>query len=622
MKKTTAFIMAAFLLTAPLFQTGCSGGKEPGIDAKTDIAIIKWSLRKTKRADSPQARIKYLRIAYGNAGELEDRWPDSEKVPAFLEKYSGKLERIPDQVYELSMQTRDMDSFKWAMARSSKDYTQYSELLKIWRMGKQWRDYFISQYPEKTLSIFMSEAVNDYTIRFFNQHIGEFQATGYRLEFPLEKTEFNARFCHFFADMLDTAMKKEDTERIGFLLDHMPPFGSVIYIDLKTEKTMQALGDYACNDLKDEALACKLVRLGYAMNRVDLAKTSFGTDFIQTLEANPEYAITRVLKLDEWQGALSEEETAFVLALPDPPLRLVHIQHIDEAIESSVKSANLDTAVRLIKLREDAKPMSVYDYAKLLGWSLESGNTTVFDYVKEQCADLDIYKLDLTQLAENQDVFALYAPRILKKIYKTMDREPKSDGTTFGRIHDLLVSDNPEAVLYIVKNHNFGSAWEVATEGRTLLMDVCEGGNLEAARYLIEKRGADIHAHTGYIEMQTSIFGRSQSKEGKLTPIFFAAKSGNSELIKYLVSKGANTNARSGYGATPLMYAVGNNHLEATKTLISLRANVNAEMNSSLTLKELVDIGIYGEISTAYRRARKNGNKEILGVLRQAGARP
>ncbi len=626
MAKTTTVLVAIFFLACLLFQTGCSGGKEPGIDAKTDMSIIKSALKKAQKAPTTQDKIYFLRRAYDCGGELQTRWPDSERIPEFLEKYGTELKRIPRQVYTLSMKTRDMDSFRWAIACSNKnDLLQYSELLKIWKMGKQWRDYYISEYPKETLSIFMSEAVNNgNSIRFFNQYIGDFKASAYRLEFPLEKTEFNVRFCRFFADMINTAMKKEDVARIGFLIDHMPSNGSVTpQIDLKTKDTMRALGDYVCHELKDEVLACKLVNLGYDMNRVDIDVTGFGNDFAKALIANPEHAITHVLKLNEWQGALTRKETNFLLTLPDPALRLVHQLHLNEATETAIKGKDAKKAMRLIKLQEDIRPITVYDYGRFLDWAIEYQNRTIYDYVRLKCTQVDVYRLDLSELAKSQYLFRMHAPKILKKIYRTMNTLPKSDGTTLGRIDDLLTSHRPEAVLYVVKKYDLNNAWtKVPTDGRTLLMAVCEGGNLEAAKYLIENKGADVHAHTDYTEATTTVFGRARPREGKLSPIFFAAKSGNSELIKYLCSKGEQVNARTAFGATPLMYAVDNNHLEAVKTFISLRANVNTAMYSSLSPSDLASVGIYPEISTAYRRAKKIGNKEILDVLKKAGAPP
>jgi len=614
--------MTLLLVAGSLFLAGCS--KEPAGEptAKADLSAIKSAMKKARKSHDLQARIDSLRSAYENFQTLEAKWPSDEKVQAFRQKQDDKVCQIPRQVYTLAMQTGDLDSFKWALARSVPIDTQYAELLKFWKLGGGWQDFILSKDPA-ALSIFMNMAIKENNVKFFDRHVGDFKATGYKVVFPLEKTEFNARFCRYIANKIDSAMRKNDTKRLGFLIDHMPPLAAVIHIDWKTKETMQELGPYVCMELKDEALACKLVELGYDMNRIDLAKTGFepGGPFFQALEAHPEYTVVHLLKLSEWVGTLSPEEAALATTLPSPALRLLHNLHLDEAIEASVKSADLENAVRLIQFREETRPLTRHDYDKLLGWSLESGNIAVFNYVKNQCKGMDIFSINLDQLAESPKLFAHYAPQILARIYPTMDKEPKSDGTTYGRLHTLFTGHHPDAVLYIVRKYDL-DGWTEATDGRTLLMDICQGGNLEAARYLVEHKDADIHAHTGYIELATSVFGRTRAKEGRLTPMFFAAKSGNSKLIRYLASRGATINARSAYGATPLMYAVDANHLEAAKTLIALGANVNARMNENLTSRELIDIGNYDEISTPYRRALKTGNEAMTRLLKEAGARP
>jgi len=614
--------MAFLLVAGILFQTGCSKNSAEEPTAKADLSMIKSSMKKARRSHDLQARIDYLRSAYENFQTLETKWPGSEKVPAFRKKHGDKVRQIPRQVYGLSMLTGDLESFQWALARSVPLDTQYSELLKFWKLGRDWQDFILSKDPA-ALSIFMNMAIKENSVKFFDRYVEDFKATGYKVVFPLEKTEFNARFCRYIANKISAAMRKNDTERLGFLINHMPPLASVVHIDWKTKETMQELGPYVCMGLKNETLACKLVELGYDMNRIDLAQTGFDPNgcFFQSLENHPEYAVAHVLKLNEWEGSLSPKEATFLLGLPEPSLRLVHDLHLDEAIESAVKGADLENAVRLIQLRGQTRPWTRHDYDKLLGWSLESGNTAVFNYVKEQCDGVDIFTMNLDQLAKSPKLFALYAPQILAKIYPTMDKEPKSDGTTYGRILDLFTSHRPKAVLYVVRKYDL-AGWMEATDGRTLLMDVCQGGNLEAARYLVEQRGEDVRAHTGYIEITTSVFGRSRAKEGRLTPMFFAAKSGNGKLIRYLFSKGGSINARSGYGATPLMYAVDSNQLETAKTLIALGANVNVRMNENLTPTELAGMGNYNEISTAYRRALKTGNKAMLRLLKEAGARP
>ncbi|MCJ7526241.1 MAG: ankyrin repeat domain-containing protein, partial [Candidatus Aminicenantes bacterium] len=42
---------------------------------------------------------------------------------------------------------------------------------------------------------------------------------------------------------------------------------------------------------------------------------------------------------------------------------------------------------------------------------------------------------------------------------------------------------------------------------------------------------------------------------GRYTPLHYAARNGNSELVKLLIAKGAYVNARNGLGQTPLRCA-------------------------------------------------------------------
>ncbi|MEN7972426.1 MAG: hypothetical protein ABFR47_01185, partial [Verrucomicrobiota bacterium] len=519
-QRTVTILLASFV-----FLTGCTDMTKPATDAKSAMAQATYFLKKANRTPNPKIRIKFLRHAFDNAELLDTKWPDFEKPSAFLEKYGDKLASVPDQVYELSMQTRDMESFTWAIAHSNKDYTQHTELLRAWKMGKQWRDYFISEYPEKALSIFMNEALREYNVRFFNQYIDPFKASGYRVEFPLEKTEFNTRFCRFFAEEFRIAIKKGDTKRVEFLIDHMPAHNSAPIIAPKTEEIMRNLADYICHELKDEALACKLVDLGYDMGRIDIDKTGFGADFSKALVADLEHAVIHVLKLNEWHGPLSEKETRFVLFLPNPALRQVHKRHLAEAIKTSIENTKTKDALRLIKVGEKVDPSTPFDYNQILGWSLEYKNRSVFNYVKPKCPRIDPYQVDLAQLAKTPSLFRLHAPKIFRRIYPTMETTPKKDGTTYGRIRDLLRSHRPEAALYVVKNHDLGDEWTELTGGRTLLMDVCEGGNLEAAKFLVERKRANVLTETDYIESNITLFGRAKVKEGRLSPIFFAAQS-------------------------------------------------------------------------------------------------
>ncbi len=610
MKKSLFAAVAAWLLVV-----GCS--PEP-----TGAADIRLALKQARRVHDAPGRIAFLRRAYDGARKLKAESLGSESVTAFLEKYDAQLGRIPADVYQLSIQVRDIEAFKWALDGGVRMDVSRHGLQELWKAGAVWRDYLMAEYPA-ALPLFMEWAVREHNLRFFDKYAGAFKASGFKTFDPLDATEFNTRFGRFLAVQLEKAVAKKDVGRIAFLLDHTPSQPAVVYVDWKMKETMPKLADYVCHEIKDEGLACKLVALKYDLGRVDWSKAGFGAAFSDALMADPEHAVVHVLDLDEWHGDLSDEEARFLLALPESQMGLLHERHVDKAVETFVRLGETARARQFVEFRETFRPLTRHDYTELVNWALESGNEAFFEYVMGRCDQLSIYSFDLVRLSRSPELFVRFAPQIFRKVYRTMDREPRPDGTTLGRLQDVLLHGNHAAGLYIVKELDLQGIWPQVTEGRTLLMDVCHGGNLEAARYLIERMGADVRAHTGYMKLEVSLFGRSESKEGRLTPMFFAAAGGNSELIRYLASKGAAVNSYSAYGATPLMYAVSNNQLDAVKMLIALRANVNTTMNPSLRNRaEMQGLGAYDDVATAYRRAKKLGNQDVMAVLKAAGARP
>ncbi|VGO20591.1 ankyrin repeat domain-containing protein [Pontiella sulfatireligans] len=623
MKKTNRTSYIALSLALAVLLAGCSGPKRPeaGVDEKAQMAQVKAGLKKGSAGSNLLLQLAWLRGADENAALLRAGEPASETAKAFLAKHASALNAVPARVSQLAMQANNLDSFRWAFARGIQPDLQYQGLLQYWSLGPDWRDYFMAEYPEQARSVFMNRAIEEYNITFFNAHVSAFKASGYKVESPQEQTEFNARFCRFLAEQIETAMLRNKRERVEFFIAHMPALNDVKFIDWKTKEVMAALGDYVFLELKDEALACKLVELGYACNRVDLDETGFGAPFADALRADPEYAFA-ALQLDEWQGTLSAVDAAFLATLPDDVLASMHKLYFGDAIEFCMKQSDTENAMRLIALRQAKEPMTRSENTELMNWSLECGNRAVFDYAMSQAGDIDIYMIDLGALASSQKLFIRYIPEIMANVHNTMDTLPRPDGTTLGRINKIFASKNQSAGLYIVQHYNLSGTWLKATKGRTLLMDVCHGGNLEAARFLIEQRGADVRAETGYSKLQTSLFGRTIPTEGKLSPIFFAAKSGNSALIRYLSSNGGNIHARSNYGTTPLMHAVSEGHIDAVKTLIGLGATVNDRMSNNLTTRNLTPGDVYEKVCTAYRRALANGDEKMLALLKEAGARP
>lgn len=99
--------------------------------------------------------------------------------------------------------------------------------------------------------------------------------------------------------------------------------------------------------------------------------------------------------------------------------------------------------------------------------------------------------------------------------------------------------------------------------GRTALHEACTNGHSDIVEYLLEK-GADINA-------QVIV----DSKPMTPTPLICAAKSNHFELVKYLLEKKADPDLADEYDFTPLAYAVINNNKNLINLLLSYGANIN-----------------------------------------------
>jgi len=96
--------------------------------------------------------------------------------------------------------------------------------------------------------------------------------------------------------------------------------------------------------------------------------------------------------------------------------------------------------------------------------------------------------------------------------------------------------------------------------------------------------------------------------EHGFTPLGMATHFGNTDIVRYLLLKGADVNlpSQNGYNVYPLHAAVSNNFEEIAKMLVEAGAEVNV-LQSSRT--------------TPLHTAAQNGNIELLILLLENGAR-
>lgn len=608
------------LIALVLMFAGC-GVKKP-TDASDPAASSKWidyALDEATTSSQNNSTISLLQQVREHAELLEATHTNAPEVVSFIEDRQTRLQGIPQQVLTISIKTGNLDAFLWALDLKPATAPQFTELLTLWKRGLKWVTPTLENFPE-TLPVFMSGAVDDRMVAFFNDYAAAFKASDYALAPPLQQDEFMVRYNSLIAKELEKAAGKKDRERINFLVDHTANFESISFSGTQTKKQMRTFSDYVLYDLRDEALACRLIEMGYEFNNLDLDRLQFSNAFAKTLRANPELAV-RALSLHRTGAPLTKSQARFLINLPISELNNLNKQYVDEAAQMCLASGGSSQALEFIQLRAARTPLERADYLELLSWAIRYNDQALFQFVKKNGGGVDLQDIDLSTLAYNQRMFERYAPEFFKNIQYTMEVESDEKGITLGKIYEIFQNENEGAGLYIVKKYDLADEWLIATGGRTLLMDICRAGNLTTARYLIERRREDPLEETRFSKQQTTLFGSASASEGKLSSIFFAAESGNSDLIKYLKSRGVDVNARSNFGATPLMVAISNGHLEATRTLIALGADVNARMNASDKDHIFDGRWTYTQLSSAMNRAQAGKNQDIIDVLKKAGAR-
>ena len=118
-----------------------------------------------------------------------------------------------------------------------------------------------------------------------------------------------------------------------------------------------------------------------------------------------------------------------------------------------------------------------------------------------------------------------------------------------------------------------------------------------------------------------------------------AAEKGNLIKVKNLIKAGVDVNSKDTFGKTALIYACRENYLEIVKSLIVAGADVNLADSDrtwtplieaaykgnqkivSLLIEAGVDVNFYNGYFTAINYAQSGSHREIIQILRDAGAR-
>ena len=153
--------------------------------------------------------------------------------------------------------------------------------------------------------------------------------------------------------------------------------------------------------------------------------------------------------------------------------------------------------------------------------------------------------------------------------------------------NNIMVTNylNSQGLFTDKKDEDGNSAIHIATRKAFLI----------TVQYLIENLNFDINLK-GFLDR---------------TPLHYACLYGHHNIVEYLISKGANIEAKEINGKTPLHYACENGYLRLVKTLVPKGANIEATSNDGYTPLHLASLN--GENRIVSYLLSKGANKNIKG---------
>ena len=200
----------------------------------------------------------------------------------------------------------------------------------------------------------------------------------------------------------------------------------------------------------------------------------------------------------------------------------------------------------------------------------------------------------------------------------------------WGGFHSTIVgvtSTSPTALKEEVHNVSFNTIEKDLPPGRPSehLLNYAGKGDLEVVKYIIEKYriepnrprtengGTALYqaARNGYSDIVAYLLNKGAdpniANNSNVTPLIAAASNGHEEVVKLLVEKGADPNIIDSYGDSSHLAAAQRDHWEIVKLLIAKGANIHQQTKQKENLLHI---------------AAKNDKKEVMKYLLEIGVQP
>ncbi|MFZ4054877.1 MAG: ankyrin repeat domain-containing protein [Polynucleobacter sp.] len=142
----------------------------------------------------------------------------------------------------------------------------------------------------------------------------------------------------------------------------------------------------------------------------------------------------------------------------------------------------------------------------------------------------------------------------------------------------LAIDDRSTEVIYLLMDTPGIDIDAANRKGENALMMAAIFGLIPEVKYLVENKAA--------------IFNQSG-----WTPLHYAATTGQTEIVSYLIEQGAQVNALSESNTTPLMMAVRSGNIETVSVLLKNGADLQIVNNQGFTAIDVADLFGQGEIS-------------------------
>ncbi|WP_375316602.1 ankyrin repeat domain-containing protein [Wolbachia endosymbiont (group A) of Colletes cunicularius] len=143
----------------------------------------------------------------------------------------------------------------------------------------------------------------------------------------------------------------------------------------------------------------------------------------------------------------------------------------------------------------------------------------------------------------------------------------------------------------LIRKERISSVNVPSNHGETFLHLAAKNDKLDIVQYLVNEKGADITAINTDKKTPKDLATEKNCtsvveflEQAQQEKLFNAAKQGNLDIVRSLISQGANVDSRDHNNLTPLHVATYNGHLELVKCLLEKGANVLAKNNHDTVL--------------------------------------